>query len=55
MKESQLLQDIRDPENVNIVIDSKGETIWININGVCRLRACRIGTLTVLDDRKAKV
>ena len=48
------LQDIIAPEHVEVVIDKKRKTIWINVDGVCRLRACRCGTISVLDDSQLR-
>ena len=49
-KEHTML-DIAGPDVVEIVIRSDEKVIWVNVNGVCRLRACRIGALAVKDER----
>ena len=46
--------DITKPKFVEIDIRNDGKVVWINIDGICRLRACRIGKdrLVVNDRRK---
>ncbi len=46
--------DIAEPEVVQIQIsqDRKvGTTVWINVDGICRLRATRVRKAQVDDDR----
>lgn len=43
--------DIRGPEHVEIALDEDHETIWVNVDGVCRLRICGVKHL-VIDDMK---
>ena len=43
--------DVTAPIHVEIVIRSDGTVIWVNIDGICRLRACRITKLTLNDER----
>ena len=45
------MNDITAPEHVQIQIRSDGKVVWINVDGICVLRACRIGRLKVNDDR----
>ena len=37
--------DITAPENVEIKIRLDKKVIWINIDGICELRACKIKNL----------
>ena len=48
------MKDITAPEEVEILIKEDGKVIWINVDGICELRACRIGKLTLNDERKKK-
>lgn len=43
--------DITAPEIVEILIREDGKVIWINIDGSCKLRACKIDKLIVNDER----
>jgi len=42
--------DVSSPEIVQVQTD--GQTLWVNVNGVCMFRACKIGVLTIEDQRK---
>lgn len=46
--------DVTAPRDVEIRIREDGRVIWINIDGLCRLRACQISKLTLCDDRQPK-
>jgi len=46
--------DITAPETVEIQIRSDAKTIWINIDGICRLRACRIKNLVLIDEHSKR-
>jgi hypothetical protein len=43
--------DITAPANVEVEIKGDGNVIWVNVDGVCRFRACRIGALRIRDYR----
>jgi len=48
--------DITEPEVVEVLSDIARGIIWVNVNGVCIFRACRIknltlGTTPVIKDR----
>jgi hypothetical protein len=43
--------DITQPEHVEVQIKSDGNAIWVNVDGLCRLRITRIATLQLVDDR----
>ena len=38
--------DITGPAEVEVKFDKQRMVLWININGICALRACRIGNVT---------
>lgn len=46
--------DITAPEHVEILIRQDGKVIWINVDGVCEFRACRINKL-ILNDKRTLV
>jgi len=46
--------DVTAPENVEIQIKGDGKVIWIDVNGICVFRACRIGELTLNADEYLK-
>lgn len=43
--------DITRPDEVAVLIREDGKVVWINVNGQCMFRACRIGKLTLVDHR----
>jgi hypothetical protein len=43
--------DIRAPQSVEIQIRYDGRVVWVNVDGICRFRSCRIGELTITDER----
>jgi hypothetical protein len=43
--------DVTGPQLVEIQIRSDGKVIWVNIDGVCLLRCCRIESLRIDDAR----
>lgn len=48
--------DYTEPEAVEVLIAdgrwTQGPTVWVNVNGVCRFRACRVKVMQLKDDRK---
>lgn len=52
MIEQQIGQmvDINAPAVVQVQIRADRKVLWVNIDGVCRLRCCLIGELTIVDD-----
>lgn len=44
------MKDITAPEHVEILIGGSGTTIWINVEGECAFRACRIDKLVLRDE-----
>ncbi len=47
------MNDLTAPKVVEISIRDDGKVVWVNIDGVCQLRACRIENL-VIDDRRVQ-
>jgi hypothetical protein len=47
----ELTVNLTQPSVVQIVIRQDGKTVWINVDGVCRLRVCRIEKLLLEDQR----
>ena len=45
--------DITGPDIVEISIKEDGKVIWINVDGICACRICRIKEL-IIDDRRKK-
>lgn len=43
--------DVTAPKHVEVLIHDDGKVIWINVNGICLFRACRIGELVINDER----
>lgn len=44
--------DITAPELVEIKIRFDKKVVWVNIDGICRLRVCQIKNLKVQDDSR---
>ena len=38
--------DITEPESVEIATNHDGTSVWVNVDGVCAFRACRIKDLS---------
>lgn len=53
-KHEREFTDITAPQEVEVSIKHDSKVIWVNVDGVCRLRCCAIGNLTVDDQRKPK-
>jgi len=41
--------DFTAPESVEIEVRADGTVVWVNIDGICRLRACRMKSLRLTD------
>ena len=53
MKQDELTTlDITKPAYVEVLVSANG-VLWVNVEGICRLRACRIEQLDVRDERLA--
>ena len=51
---SEKMLDLSNPsEQVEIRIRADGQVIWVNVDGICRLRICQIGEgiISLVDDR----
>ena len=48
------LLDITEPDYVEIQIDWEGKTIWVHVDGITRLRACRIRNPIIISDERHK-
>lgn len=46
--------DFHDSKIVEIVVRDDSRVVWVNVDGVCRLRVCRIEKLVVTDQRKKR-
>ena len=44
--------DLTAPQEVEILIRYDGRVAWINVDGLCVFRACKIRHLTLQDDRE---
>jgi hypothetical protein len=42
--------DITSPEHVQIQIKHDRKVIWVNVDGICRLRICQIKNLILAKD-----
>ena len=43
--------DIAQPSQVKVLIRADSKVLWVNVDGACQLRCCRIGELVVNDER----
>ena len=48
------LPDVMAPQHVEVLIREDGQTLWVNVDGVCKFRACKIGKVKVNDQRVSK-
>lgn len=51
MATRQRMIDVTPKVGVSIQIRSDGKVVWVDVDGVCALRACNIKYLEVHDDR----
>jgi Lon protease-like protein len=47
-----MMVDVSEPRIVEIQIRSDGKVVWVNVDGICRFRACKVKKLEVQDERK---
>ena len=45
------LTDITGPGIVEIQVRADGKVVWVNVDGICRLRCCQIKQLKLDDER----
>lgn len=43
--------DISEPRHVEVRVRNDGKVVWINVDGTCVLRCCKIKKLEVVDER----
>lgn len=43
--------DVTAPKVVKVRVRGDGRVLWVNIDGICRFRACQVETLIIEDDR----
>lgn len=46
-----MAKDVTEPEIVELSVRDDGKVVWVNIDGACALRACRIKHVVVDDKR----
>jgi hypothetical protein len=47
--------DITQPEFLEVIVRYDGKVVWINVDGICRFRACRLNHLEINDGRKKEI
>jgi len=53
-EEHGTLVDINEPDYVEVQIDWAGKVIWVHVDGITRLRACRIKNPIIISDERKK-
>lgn len=56
-RDKSTMMDIVAPQIVELQIANDhptGPKVWINVDGICRLRACQIGKVLIDDNRRSK-
>lgn len=43
--------DITAPQAIEVLIRADGGVLWVNVDGICRLRICQIKEITLNDMR----
>ncbi len=51
---TQMLDITAPKDGVEVEINSDGKTLWVNVDGICRLRVCQIPVLMIVDNRRAE-
>ena len=46
--------DLAGAEHVEVLVREDGQTVWVNVDGICRLRVCRVKKLKINDHRKPR-
>lgn len=55
MNDDHNMLDITRPDTVvEVMVNNDGTVMWVNVDGVCRLRVCRIPHLVLMDMREEK-
>ena len=47
--------DLINPEYVEVEISEQAKILWVNVDGECVLRACRVGNFKLIDRRRKEV
>ena len=47
--------DVTEPDILEVLVDRRGRRVWINVEGVCMFRACKIRELVVRDEGKEQL
>ena len=47
-----VLLDLSKPRAVEVIVRNDGKVLWVNVDGLCRLRICGVKKLTVEDGRR---
>jgi hypothetical protein len=50
-KEASMYIDVAEPKSLEIIIREDAKTVWVNVDGICRFRACKIQGLFIHDQR----
>lgn len=43
--------DLTAPELVEVELNHDGTVLWVNVDGICRLRICRFKKIRIIDNR----
>jgi hypothetical protein len=46
--------DITGPGVVEVTVREDGSVLWINVDGICRLRICQIQQRLIIDDQRGR-
>jgi len=47
--------DVNAPIEVEVAISVNGKTLWVNVDGICRLRCCQMKPKVIrFDDRRKR-
>lgn len=50
--DEQEMLDITQPEEVEVLVRADRKVLWVNVDGQCKLRICRIKNLTIIEESK---
>lgn len=45
------MEDITASHTLEVQIRADGKVVWVNVDGICQLRACQISEVIITDDR----
>lgn len=52
-KKEETMIDITNPHFVEVLFTEDRKRIWVNVDGVCKFRACRVQTLVIHNEVEA--